>query len=365
MYYWKIVVIEIIVRNKTSPFGYGYTDSQNGEFLENCTIVCESITKIMTTKRILAYKKVFMVFVSISVSVCLIIWLLLRIDYEQALKMLLSSRKEYILMAFLFISTTPFFCVIRWIGVLNSQKSIKVNYFQALYIVIIANILNCFLPSKSGDVIKAAFIRQQCGLSSGFGTVVLERLIDLFILGMLGIYGFVVCRVFWGLCVGITLILAVLATFAITFFFPLYIVPERVRLAATNFKNVFLNWAQNPSSIAQSFLGSIGNWLLAGLSICSLGLAINDQVNFGYLLSVYPLAIIIGLLPISISGLGTRDAAFVFLLSTYMTREQATLVGFGYSLLGYWYIAVFGLLILLFKFVKVFIFKRLPSRLIP
>ena len=44
--------------------------------------------------------------------------------------------------------------------------------------------------------------------------------------------------------------------------------------------------------------------------------------------------------PVTVSGIGTRDAAFVALLSSQMSPEQATLVGIGYTLFAYWFLSL-------------------------
>jgi hypothetical protein len=48
------------------------------------------------------------------------------------------------------------------------------------------NFLNSFLPSKDSDMVKAIYLRKQAALSVGFGTVIIECLVDLTVLGFLG-----------------------------------------------------------------------------------------------------------------------------------------------------------------------------------
>jgi hypothetical protein len=42
------------------------------------------------------------------------------------------------------------------------------------------------------------------------------------------------------------------------------------------------------------------------------------------------------MIPVSVSGIGPRDATFVLLLSTHLPIEEATLVGIGYTFFAYW-----------------------------
>jgi hypothetical protein len=45
----------------------------------------------------------------------------------------------------------------------------------------------------------------------------------------------------------------------------------------------------------------------------------------------------------TIGDLGTRDSAFVILLSGYLTTAAATQVGLGYTVLAYWFVGFIGL----------------------
>ena len=65
-----------------------------------------------------------------------------------------------------------------------------------------------------------------------------------------------------------------------------------------------------------------------------------DELRLGFAYAVFPLAILAGLVPVTVSGIGTRDAAFVALLGSQMSSEQATLVGLGYTLFAYWFLSL-------------------------
>ena len=78
------------------------------------------------------------------------------------------------------------------------------------------------------------------------------------------------------------------------------------------------------------------------MNICALGSAISPNAKWGHLLSIYPIAILVGLVSISISRIGPRDSAFILLLSNRMSVEEATLIGLGYTVSDYWFVTIFG-----------------------
>ena len=81
-------------------------------------------------------------------------------------------------------------------------------------------------------------------------------------------------------------------------------------------------------------------WSLGGFTVYALAQAFGTGLGIGFAYAVFPLAILAGLVPVTVSGIGTRDAAFVALLSSQMSAEQATLVGLGYTLFAYWFLSL-------------------------
>jgi len=53
-------------------------------------------------------------------------------------------------------------------------------------------------------------------------------------------------------------------------------------------------------------------------------------------------AVLAGLVPITVGGIGTWDSAFVILLTGHLTTEGATLVALGCTVLAYWLIGLLG-----------------------
>ena len=279
--------------------------------------------------------------VSILVSAGLIYWLLSRIDMEQTLHQLAQANWGWLVLATLLTLALPFTSVFRWLGVLKAQR-IVLPFGVALRAVMMANVLNSFLPSKTGDIAKAAYLREHGGLAKGTGTVILERLVDLGVLGALGLLGLLVSGTLWGLVAGVALLGGVLVIFLVVLFLPLHKLPlpGKVARVLTGLRDVFRSWLAMPAAIAQTLLGSVLTWSLGGLTVFALAQAFDTGLGLGFAYAIFPLAIIAGLVPVTVSGIGTRDAAFVALLSSQMSAEQATLVGIGYTLFAYWLLSL-------------------------
>jgi len=85
---------------------------------------------------------------------------------------------------------------------------------------------------------------------------------------------------------------------------------------------------------------------LGALIVASLIQAFGGGVSWGHAFAIYPVAVLAGLVPLTVSGIGTRDAAFVFLLSGLLAAEEATFVGLGYTLFAYWILSLVSLPVL-------------------
>ena len=74
--------------------------------------------------------------------------------------------------------------------------------------------------------------------------------------------------------------------------------------------------------------------------------AVDANLEFTTVAATMPLAILVGILPLSISGMGTRDGAMVFLLEK--TIESGTVLAgtFLYTAAVYWFLAIIGLVFL-------------------
>ena len=105
-------------------------------------------------------------------------------------------------------------------------------------------------------------------------------------------------------------------------------------------RDVFRAWVKMPAAVAQTLTGSILTWSLGGLTVFALAQAFGTGLGLGFAYAIFPLAILAGLVPVTVSGIGTRDAAFVALLSSQMSQAQATLVGIGYTLFAYWLLSL-------------------------
>jgi uncharacterized membrane protein YbhN (UPF0104 family) len=288
-------------------------------------------------------KKRFLGLISVLVSAGLVFWLLSRVDREQVVTLWQHSSKGYLWLAMALTTLTPVLGTLRWLGVLRAQGGVRLPFTVAIRAVLMANVLNSFLPSKGGDVVKAAYLRQHGGLTLGFGSVVLERLIDLLVLGFLGFVGYLFSGVGWGLLAGGVLVGGVVGVFFLALWLPLdrLPLPDGIRMKAYELSKVFRLWVHSPEAMAQTLFCSFGVWSAAALTVCCLVSAFDLSLDWSVAYALFPLCVMAGLVPVTVSGVGTRDAVFVKLMMLNgVGLEGATMVALGYTVFAYWLLSL-------------------------
>jgi uncharacterized protein (TIRG00374 family) len=98
-------------------------------------------------------------------------------------------------------------------------------------------------------------------------------------------------------------------------------------------------------------------WLLHLFQLWIFILSLGGAVSFLDNLAITPLAIFIGLLPLSFSGIGTRDLAFIYFYSSYFTAETGAALGV-LATLRYLIPAIFGIPFFI-KYMKIKLLKKI------
>ncbi|MFN0058513.1 MAG: lysylphosphatidylglycerol synthase transmembrane domain-containing protein [Planctomycetota bacterium] len=286
-----------------------------------------------------------LIFASLVVSIGLVAWLFSRLDYSRVRIVLGEARWEYLAVAALLTLACPCTAAWRWLGVLRAQSATPLDFAKALNAVLLASAVNSVVPSKAGDFLKAWYVREARGFAAGAGTVLVERAVDLFVLGVMATIGGVLSELAWGVAGGIGLAGAMLGLLSASYWVPFQRLgaPTRIADALMDIQTVTRQWARQPRAMLQTVLGSIGTWGLGAATLAALCLAFGQAVPVAVVLATFPLAVLAGLVPLTISGVGTRDAAFVLLLSAHVPVEEATLIGFGYTVFAYWFLTLIGL----------------------
>ena len=220
----------------------------------------------------------------------------------------------------------------------------KIPLAESLRLILSAAVLNMVLPSKMGDLAKSVFMTQRHGLSGSLALslVVFEKSCDMLALLAWCVFGLVfyagnnlfvwimALLVGGGLVFGIAMLISM--RFAKLFFLLLeHLLPEKMGSKVISLQD---SWAEMNHYIWQErrrflwiFLFSLFLWFLNLTQMWVFILALQAQVPFITNLALVPLAILVGLIPMTFAGIGTRDAAFIALFSPYFNAATGAALG--------------------------------------
>jgi len=97
------------------------------------------------------------------------------------------------------------------------------------------------------------------------------------------------------------------------------------------------------------FLLNLINWIISYTVVFFIGLSLGIDISFFYFLAILPIGTFVSLIPITINGLGTREAMLITLFSLF--NINATKV-FSMSILSLFFAGVIPAIIAIFLIFK-------------
>ncbi|HIH21120.1 MAG: flippase-like domain-containing protein [Candidatus Diapherotrites archaeon] len=285
--------------------------------------------------------------------------LLTQVNLQEVLNQLQKARPEFLLAAAILSFVTAFVKSLKWKQIVEATGH-KISNVKAFKAFSIGFALSLASPGRIGDFARALFIKdRKRGLASGLATVVIDRIIDIILLFCLAAIGLlVIAEKFQNQGFEIAILAAILLSIALSVmlfsrekarivlkpFFRL-IIPERFKGRAKSFFNEFYkalkSFAKNKEKVAKSIILGLLSWALtiAFALLIAQGVQLNADLIF--IAACIPILLIVETIPISIAGIGTRDATAVFLFSFAGISPEKSIsfsllfLFFGYLILGF------------------------------
>jgi len=296
------------------------------------------------------------------IGIVLFLFILTRINLNDLYTVFLKINIVFLLLA-LFVN---FIAVLlkaeKWRIVVNSIKG-DFSLSASVKAFLVGFSFSTITPAKLGDFIKVFYIKDDhCGWGQSLATVVIDRLIDIILLcsiAVIGIFGFSIIYhieiLSWGFI--ILILLGVLVSVYIFLnksilskilkpFFN-HFVPNNLKGRVSGYYHDFYTGLlifycdkrRFFSSICIGIISWIPPILYGYLLACSIGM----NIDIFFFILVIPVISLLDLLPISISGIGTRDVALIFLFGLKgVPAESAVAFSLLYLFMSYWLIALIG-----------------------
>ncbi len=262
------------------------------------------------------------------------------------LRLVLSTLKEispvYLGLATLLTLSFPVISALRWQMILRTMGH-KVAFTRCLLIIVGVWPISAISPSRIGDLLKVYSLRQSVDALTVTGSVIAERTFDIIVLASLALFGGIFFRNTYIVSISAAVFLLIIVGFLlirIDFPFP---GKKKIQVRINELFNSLRKIGKNSGVLILIILLTVVNWFSSIVQTKVLFEGVGANVPLGFTLAALPVAIFIGLLPITIAGMGTRDAAMISLFSAFASSHETLAVALLYSFFGYWLMSIIGL----------------------
>jgi len=276
------------------------------------------------------------------IGIILFMFILTKIDLKSFFNLLRDINLYYFIGAVLLLFPMLFIKAYRW-NYLKKTQNINYKLSDSILMYGSGIYIGLLTPGRIGDFIKVLYLKND-GNSAGksFVSVFIDRIADLLFLiifGYIGMFFFIhLFRKQVYILSFIFIILLLIIIFAVTkkelaknllrkifgFFIPAKY-KEKTKINFNDFYNDLK--ILNRKKIFKVSLITVLVWMIYFIQIFLLANALNINISFIYLSVCACIAGLITLIPISISGIGTRDITLIVLFSFLgISRESAVAV---------------------------------------
>lgn len=282
----------------------------------------------------------------------LVVWALFRfVGGREALgKTLEQARWIWIWPGVLFLLFNLYLSAERWRSIVETMD-FQLPLKPAFNAVMVTWPLSLFTPSRASDLLRAYLVRDRVPVWQGGGSVLAEKLIDVQSLCILAMLGSAIQGLWLWFLVALGLLVA--EWFAVLFLVwgtgwvrrwpKLEALAEKIRRALESLYAL----ARKPHRLLLVCFLSMLAWVGSFVIILSLLAVVNVSLPLTQIMALWPLAIFVGQLPLTLAGMGTRDLAFYSLLVTLnagqVDKAAILTATFLYALVVTWFPAILGI----------------------
>lgn len=272
------------------------------------------------------------------IGISLLIYLIAKAGIRDIFHSLASVNYFYLIPAilvplpYLLIQTT------KW-NYLLLKQGISLNFIYLIRLYLIGLFYGILTPGRLGTLVRIAYIKERTGGSyaASSGSVILERIADiiaLFILALLGTSSIkgLSFSLFYSLI--IFFILVLLGTLLlmnktliekVTRVISLHLIPEKYKGKSRQVFNSFYSQLPTSKALLLPVLLAILGWGVIYSGGFYVAKSLNIDIPWISFIGALSIGTIVGLIPITISGWGTREATLIILFSQFGIKSESVI----------------------------------------
>jgi len=298
-------------------------------------------------------QKVFSFFLRFGLSVILILFLFRKFDLHQVLTIIRNADMHFLALAIFYFTTCNILLLLRW-AIIIRALDMHIPFSHVTLSFFIGLFFNLFLPSSAGgDVARSVnlFSRTQ-HKARAVTSVVIDRLSGfislILICGVSLILGYkyvndstvyLVMAVF--LFILAAMILVLFSRRVFTKFSRIFARAPHIVRQLMNLNEAFIMFRNRYGAIVISIFISITSQMLFFLMSYYIVRSFHAKVGLIYFLIFMPIISFLTSLPISLGGLGVRDASSIYFFSKIGLGSSTAL---GLSLMNFVFLVAIGLI---------------------
>ncbi|MBI4684735.1 MAG: flippase-like domain-containing protein [Nitrospirae bacterium] len=292
-------------------------------------------------------KKILLLFIKLLISSSLLYFVLSKAGIEKVMFTIKGIHPLAFIAAVLIYIFSLYVSTIRWKLLLPEEFRSK-NLFSYY---LIGSFFNTFMPGLvGGDVVKTYYLYKKTNKGSlSLASVFMDRYVGFISLMIIGLTAFIIGFDYVKGSIIEWLLPAIILLFLISslVIFGLRL-GKGIRLLS-EFYNYFDEYRNQRILIMKTICLSFVVQIMNTISIYVVTLGLGQHISLIYFFIFFPIIVTIAALPISISGIGIREGAFVLLFGLVGVKpEIATAMSFA------WFLSVaFGGLAGLFEYLRI------------
>ncbi|MAG11103.1 hypothetical protein CMI44_02225 [Candidatus Pacearchaeota archaeon] len=277
------------------------------------------------------------------IGIAIFVYILFRLDVSKILLEVKNANSNLLITALFFFLIFMVLQTGKWFVIARVQK-IDISYIDAFKINTKTFFYSFITPSRIGVAMRAEYLRRHNGnLGKGLSNYTIDKVLDLCALIFIVIFAIaikaIIPRVYIYyfsialilLIVGLILFIEEKRSRKILGIFLKRIVPKRMKNRGKKLFESFYENMPKKRYFPLFFLMNLLTWIVLETVNYFIGLSLGINVSYFYYLAILPLATLISQIPITIGGLGTREASLIGFFS--LLNVEATKV-FSMSMIG-------------------------------
>ncbi len=266
-----------------------------------------------------------------AIGVAIFIYILWNMDLKEVYNHLQSIDLMVLSAAIALMVPVILLKSLKW-NVLTRACGIRHPFRKSVLGWLVGFSIGIVTPGRLGDLSRAYYLKEEASLGTGLTTVVVDRIIDIIVLFVLTITGlslllatYTIGNIIFPIAVLFVTLLALALAFTRKGFVAYILRPVFRRLVPEKYKSklgtLFTEFyrgvglmGKKKSLVAFSVIICAFTWSVSIFQYYIISLSLGLGATYYFLFMIIPLTILLDALPISFSGLGTRDAVMIYFL---------------------------------------------------